>query len=363
MLSILRRAEGLLRPGSLPDAQTHNFFVPQFQTALGTVVHAIPLVESLASAYPSARIVVAGGKFASEIYGGNPHVEAVMALPDPVTHFKDAVRLVRQQPPFAGEPYTTLLTTGNERTRTTLWAALAGPSRRIGFAVQPGLLHTALQWEPSESQIRNNLRLLDVLGATAKCFEPRIYVTAEQSRAAEALLLAKGARADRPRIALVTQTSPTQRKQWPAERWLAVANTLVEQTGADLLFVGTGSEAAAIDQLRNRIPHATLSVAGQTTISELAAIFTRCDIGITLDTGPLHVGRAVGLPMVIIAPAWSPIGEWLPVDMPRYTILKNADFLPPAPDDYIISEVSEQEVLAAALHHLHTPAGDRNQRA
>ena len=42
---------------------------------------------------------------------------------------------------FRGEPYTTLLTTGNERTKITLWAALAGPSRRIGFAVVPELVH------------------------------------------------------------------------------------------------------------------------------------------------------------------------------------------------------------------------------
>jgi hypothetical protein len=47
--------------------------------------------------------------------------------------------------------------------------------------------------------------------------------------------------------------------------------------------------------------------------------------------------------MVIIAPAWSPAVEWLPLNNPRARILKNAD-LPTAPSDYIIDEVTVPEV-------------------
>lgn len=39
--------------------------------------------------------------------------------------------------------------------------------------------------------------------------------------------------------------------------------------------------------------------------------------------------------------------EWLPVDNTRYRILKNADFPPPPPHDYVIDEVSVAEVIAA----------------
>ena len=66
-----------------------------------------------------------------------------------------------------------------------------------------------------------------------------------------------------------------------------------------------------------------------------------------LDTGPLHVARAGGLPAGVIAPAWSPPHEWLPVGDPLYRILTSRDFPPPAPDDYIIDEVGVDEVLEA----------------
>jgi ADP-heptose:LPS heptosyltransferase len=87
-------------------------------------------------------------------------------------------------------------------------------------------------------------------------------------------------------------------------------------------------------------------VAGKTTVTGLAALMSLATVGLTLDTGPLHIGRAVGLPMAIIAPAWSPAVEWLPVADDRYRILKNAD-MPNAPDGYIIDEVTVEEATAA----------------
>lgn len=59
---------------------------------------------------------------------------AVLTLPSPLQDFRGALQSIRAQKPFGDEPYTTLLTSGNERTRITLWAALASPSGRIGFA-------------------------------------------------------------------------------------------------------------------------------------------------------------------------------------------------------------------------------------
>ena len=161
---------------------------------------------------------------------------------------------------------------------------------------------------------------------------------------------------------MVTQTSPTQRKQWRAERWIALAEHLIRREQADLIFAGTAREADAVNALRAHIPHTTISVAGQTGIADLAAIFTRCDFGVTLDTGPLHVARAVDLPMVVIAPAWSPVHEWLPVGDPRYAILKNANFAPPAPDGYVIDEVSLHDVLAAADGLMESAAANRETR-
>lgn len=331
--------ERVLRPAAL--RRTVNYLLPQFQSALGTVVHATPLVEALKQQQPEARIIVASSGMAAQVWKGNPHVERLVPTPNPLENLREAVATMRDAHLFDGQPWTTLLTTGNERTKITLAAVLAGPSRRLGFAVRGELMHTHLHWNPELSQIDNNLRLLhaalpSVSGRLPR--EPRIYPVGD----GVALHASGGLR-----IALATQTSITQRKKWRDVRWIELAHILHEREGADLVFLGTASEAPAIDELRAKLNFATTSIAGKTTIQHLASALQQCDLAVMLDTGPLHVARAVGLPAVVIAPAWSPPHEWLPVGNPRYRILKNRDFAPPAPDDYIIDEVSVAEVLAA----------------
>lgn len=349
----LKRLEDFARP-ALRNHVPENFFLPQYQLALGTVVHATPLVEALRQTLPNARIVVAASGLAAQVWQGNPHLDTLLRTPSPLQDVMEAVRQLRRARLFEGKPYITLLTTGNERTKITAAAMLAGPSCRIGFAVHGGLIHTHLRFDPQQSQIENNLRLLTATGvqppSRPSIVEPRIYPDAASTAYASSVLepTSSGATRSGPRIALATQTSITQRKKWLDERWIELAHALRQRYDADLIFVGTEGEAPAILALQQRIGFTTTSIAGRTTIPQLAAVFARCDLGIMLDTGPLHVGRAVGLPTVVIAPAWSPAHEWLPIHNPRYRILKNADFPPPAPDDYIIDEVSVADVLSAA---------------
>lgn len=344
-----RNLETLVRPLARSSGRlSQNYLLPQFQSALGTVVHATPLAESLHKAQPDARIIVAASGLAAQVWQGNRHLDRMVALPSPLADFRAALAGWRAVRLFEGQPYTTLLTTGNERTRITLASALAGASNRIGFAVHAGLVHTHLCSNPALSQIENNLRLLSAAGIsgtqTNSWEEPRLYPDATSAAFASTVLEPGSGRIT---IALATQTSMTQHKKWRDERWTELAEALRRHHQADLLFVGTASEAPAIDALRNSISFPTTSLAGHTTIQQLAAVLQACDLGIMLDTGPLHVARAMQLPTVIIAPAWSPAHEWLPISNPHYRILKNADFPPPAPAGYLIDEVTVQEVLNA----------------
>ncbi len=342
-------AESAVRPLGLGEQTTRNYLLLQFQSALGTVVHATPVAAALRRAVPGAQIIVAASGLAAQVWQGNPSIDRLVEVPNPLQNLRACVTALRGLRLFDGEACTILLTTGNERTKITLAAVLAGPSHRVGFAVRQQLVMPfPLTYDPALSQIANNLRLLHaVLLPTAGNTEPVIDSLAEQSYAEQLL----GARTH-TRIALATQTSVTQRKSWRAERWIELAVELRARHDAELVFVGTAAESPAIDALRARIPFETVSVAGRTTIAQLASVLALCDAGVVLDTGPLHVARAVGLPAVVIAPAWSPPHEWLPVGNPRYRILKNRDFLPPAPEDYVIDEVSVAEVLTAVAELL-----------
>lgn len=343
----LAAAERAMRhPWNRPLSEARNFLLLQHASALGTAIHATPLIPALRHAVPDARIAVAASGFSLDVLRHNPGIDQWIETPNPVKDLGGAVRSLRGRIPFDPGSFITLTTSGNERTLIALQAMFSGAETRVGFTVAPELYQVSLQFDLERSQIANNLRIIDALGHQPKHFEPEIFVSESDRASAHAILQKAGVAAGQAVAIFVTQTSATQRKGWRAERFRAVATHLHQRYGAHILFVGATSEAAAVCEIQQKLPFFTTSVAGQTSISGLAALMQMATIGVTLDTGPMHIGRAAGLPMCIIAPAWSPPIEWLPVGDQRFRILKNLD-LPVAPPDYLIDEVSVDEVTAA----------------
>jgi ADP-heptose:LPS heptosyltransferase len=323
-----------------------NFLLLQHARALGTVVHATPLIPALREAMPDARIAVAASGFALEVLRNNPGIERLIETPSPLADWRGAAQVLRRENPFRGGDFVILTPVGNDRTKIGLQTLFVGAGARVGFTQVPSLYRAAFEFDYAKSQIENNLAIVGALGHPVRHFEPQIFFDAADLEWAGRALTESGAQAGQTVAAFVTQTSVTQRKSWRKERFQAAAKFLIERYGAHIVFFGTEPEAAAIDDLRKGIAGATSSFAGKTNLLQMAALLSLCDVGLTLDTGTLHVGRTVGLPMAIVAPAWSPPLEWLPLNNPRYRILKNAE-MEVCPPDYIIDEVSVDEVIEA----------------
>jgi ADP-heptose:LPS heptosyltransferase len=67
---------------------------------------------------------------------------------------------------------------------------------------------------------------------------------------------------------------------------------------------------------------------------------------VSLDTGTMQVGRAVGVPMVVIGPSWQRPIEWLPLGVPKVRILRGED-RDEVPEGYRLDEVEGEAVMKA----------------
>jgi len=343
----------MLHPRQPDLADIRNFLLLQYPLALGTAIHATPLIAAIHAAIPGARVAAAASGFALEVLRNNPGLERLIPTPSPLRELLPAANAIRRANVFGRERYAVLLTTGNERSRVIVSALLSGAPTRVGFTLMPELAAEHLRFDPRLSQIANNLRILELLGhgpalldqlqANPNLIEPQVFPSPQDKTTAHQLLREQGIDESKPIAIFITQTSPTQRKSWREDRFRAVAETLHRTHQMQIVFAGTSAESQAIEALRSGLSFPTASVAGQTSLLELSAILGLADIALTLDTGPMHLARAMRLPMVIIAPAWSPAIEWLPLNNPCARILKNLD-LPTAPDDYLIDEVTVPEV-------------------
>jgi ADP-heptose:LPS heptosyltransferase len=345
-LSSLRAAESMLRgPVALSAAAAiDEFLILFYDPALGTAIHATPLLEALRQARPEARITVATCGIAAQVIRTNRFVDRVIETPNPYTHTLATARAIRRAYP-PKKTFCIVTSNGSSRSRITMLALMLGRALRVGFTLAPELYHAPLSPDGcSDSQIARNLRALRPLGIAVETMEPRLFYTEADLAHARSLFGAS----QQPTAIFVTRTSGGQPTAWPMARFAEVAKHLIATHGLRILLPGTTADASALEELAAMIGPGAVSIAGKTSVSQLAVVCALADLAVTLDTGGLHVARSQRLPLVVIAPAWQNSVEWMPLGQPWARILKGPWFPAPPPPQYAIEEVSAAEVIAAA---------------
>jgi ADP-heptose:LPS heptosyltransferase len=87
-------------------------------------------------------------------------------------------------------------------------------------------------------------------------------------------------------------------KRWPAERYVALADNLAVR-GLRPVVVGGPGDAAQAQMIQHAVPE-TISLAGRTSLQDLAGLAARAAVTIGGDTGPVHLAAMMGCPVVAL---------------------------------------------------------------
>jgi ADP-heptose:LPS heptosyltransferase len=342
LLRLLYHLLRLTRPR--PAAGAPTILVLQYQMPLGCCVHGTPVFAALKAAQPSATILVATRGLGAAVLEHDPHIDHILITDDPnlslTAKWHVAQQLRAELRARNLRPTLIVQDASSKAGSFALFAALLRLAPTTGFANAPALYDHPLAYDWNRSLIDNNLRLAD----NAPHIEPAVYFTAAELSAARALL-AEANPAARPLTAFVLQGSGGQRTGWHDDRFAAVIR-YAESLGHQVLFLGTAADTPTVDRIRTLAESSGVSLAGRTTVPQLAAVLCLCDLLVTLDTGTLHVGRAAGLPTVVLGPSWQKPLEWLPLGQPHVRILRGPD-QPTIPPHYQLDEITVPAVTAA----------------
>src|SRR3984893_4505132 len=181
-------------------------------------------------------------------------------------------------------------------------------------------------------------------------------VAAEDRERAESMLRSAGARPGVTRMAIGAGASYGSAKCWPPERFREFVNRFRRHTDADVILFGAAAERAVSDAITAGIHGPTISLVGATSMAELPALLSRCQLFVGNDSGAMHVAAAVGLPVVAIFGPTDPFGT-APVT-PKCTIVQEKPFCSPCflrrcPIDHrCMTHVQPEAVDAAARNWL-----------
>jgi len=321
-----------------------TFLVLQYQMPLGCCVHGTPLYaaikEQCKTSQPDPKVIVATRGLGAEVLQHDPNVDFLIVTDDPTptltTKWRVAQQIRAELRARNLQPDIVLQDASSKAGSFALFAALLHLAPTAGFANAPPLYDQHLDYDRNRSLIDNNLRLAD----NAPHHEPAVYFTQRDLDYARSLLSDNATT-----VAFVLQGSGGQNTFWHDDRFAEVIRH-VEQLGHRTIFLGTAADAANIDRIRALASSQGRSLAGQTAIPELAAVLAVTDLLVTLDTGTMHVGRAVDLPMVVLGPSWQKPIEWLPLGKPNVCILRGPDRTD-VPANYRLDEISTASVIAA----------------
>ncbi len=110
---------------------------------------------------------------------------------------------------------------------------------------------------------------------------------------------------DQSKLVVMAPGTVWETKQWPPERFAAVARHCLEGNLA-VVLIGSDGERALCESVRQQAP-GTVNIAGETTLSELAALLRMARLCISNDSGPMHLAVALGRPVVSIFGPTSPL--------------------------------------------------------
>lgn len=194
-------------------------------------------------------------------------------------------------------------------------ACLSGAPRRVGF-ISPGyerwdlLTHIVLY-----STARH---ILDMYGSFAEELTESRYLPPPTISVDEQVMqrgrdILSRAELDPERLLVLLNPNVSAfsvaMRRWEPEKWAGLADRLGQRESLQVAFIGSAAEGKYVNSIMAMMeaPARAVSLAGQTSLHELAAVIKLSSCMVSCDTGPLLMAVAAGTPTVaLLGPtAWT----------------------------------------------------------
>jgi len=307
-----------MRPplGSLDGARRLLLIKP---SALGDVVHALPVAATLKQRYPDLELDWLVEEEAAGIVEGHPALTQVLVSGR--RRWQRQMARLQGLPALMGEVRGLVRTLRSRRYdlvvdlqglfKSSLYVLAAGAPVRVGLADgregAPLVLTHRIAGPPQPVHAaRRYMALAEALGAPKPVWDFQIPVRpADETRAAAVL-----AGLPHPRVVL-HPGARWRTKLWQIDDWRALAAALAGE-GVGVLLTGGREDGSLSEAILAGLEPAPRALVGRLSLKELAAVLARTDVMVTVDSGPMHMAAAMGTPVVALFGATDPrrTGPW-----------------------------------------------------
>lgn len=278
-------------------------------SAIGDVVHALPVAYALRCKFPNARIDWLVEDKAYPLVNLNPYLDQVIILPR--KYWRENLKergFIKTARSFFG--FFSDLKSNNYDLNLDLHglfkSALSGFLSRSSLRIGPAdgrelstLFYQAKIALPDKKlhQVERNLHLAAALGADLNEVNYGLKITPVIKSRLNRLFKSEKISSEK-KIVIINPFTTWESKNWYLDRYFRLAEQLIT-AGYYIIFTGSRSDRTALKKF-TADQSAYTNLAGKTDLPELAALYEKAQLYIGGDTGPTHLAAAVGLPVVAL---------------------------------------------------------------
>ena len=281
---------------------------------IGDLILTTPAIAALRKNYPDSHITLAVSNECADLLPAISNVDRVLIA-------RRNLRDVAMVSSVAGKKFDYCIDfTGNDR--SAFLTLLSGAPKRVAsyrvreqsktraraytdfVGVRVRDLHT----------IEYNLALLGALDVRAESTAPQLDLP--QTTRDKAERLRRENKIGQSYVVL-HPGSARREKLWNAERWAEVINHFAEDTDRDLVLTSgpSADEQAHIAKITKSARQRFFNLSGKTDLLTLAALISRAQLLVTVDSAPVHFAAASHVPQVILFGPTNPF-HWRPTHSP-----------------------------------------------
>jgi len=266
-------------------------------SAIGDVVHGMPVLNALREARPDAFIAWVVEGAAGQLLRDHAALDELISIPRKWLKSPRTVLDLRRR--LRALRFDVALDLQG-LTKSAVAARLSGAACRIGFDGRDGRelsrwLNNRLVPATRTHVIDRNLELLAPLGIENPAVRFNLQDTPADAHTASEILQSLNLNAP---FAVINPGAGWPSKIWPADRFAGVARYLGTHRSMRSLVVWAGEAERAAGEQITAGSTGFATMAPNTSLRELAAVTRRAALFVSSDTGPLHMAVAVDTPSV-----------------------------------------------------------------
>ena len=306
---------------TLPDI--HKILIIRVD-GIGDLLNSTPAIALLRENYPSAEITVLARPLNAPVLLGNPHIDRVLVFDRKAQHRRLTARLQFYRS-LRRERFQLVVAM-----QTAMWphlvAFLSGARYRLGRYQKRFKSTLTHAWrgryrKGATHEVDRNLELVRLIcrgeGTRKLVFHlhPDEIADAKARLASWNIGFAGGVCNPETDVGLIGihPGGSSFDKRWPEKQYAELADRLARHYNATILLLRGPEEAELTRNIQQAMQGHSIAYA-PTTIRELAALLTCCQLVVCNDSGPMHLAAALDVPTVaIFGPtdhvAWHPLSE------------------------------------------------------